>query len=119
MRTILFAATAAFCVTSALAADDPVASRFGNTTVITTATGAVIKVWYSADHTVTWFTGPIATHGTWALEGSMMCITLAEPPAGVPPKSCNPFEVHKVGDTWSVNEGAAKLNLQLVAGHQQ
>ncbi len=120
MKTIVLpAALAALCVTSALAADDPVTSRYGNTTVITTSQRAVIKVWYEADHTVTWMTGPVTRKGTWALENGNMCITLTDPPPGVNGKTCAPFEVHKVGDSWSVGEGAAKLNVQLVAGHQQ
>lgn len=120
MKTIMtLAAAAALFSTAAVAADDPVASRYGNTTIITTADGHVVKIWYEADHTVTWMVGPITRKGTWALEGSNMCITLQDPPGGMPAKTCNPFEVHKVGESWSVNQGAAKLDAQLVAGHQQ
>ena len=116
---ILSVALAAVCITSAVAADDPVAGRYGNTTIVTTATGRVVKIWYEPDHTVTWMTGPITRQGTWAMEGTMMCITLQDPPGGMPAKSCNPYTAHKIGDTWSVNEGPAKLDLQLVAGHQK
>ena len=54
--------------TAALAADDPVASAYGNTVLATNEKGETTKTWYKADHT---FTGVDSKgqkfQGTWTL----------------------------------------------------
>lgn len=119
MRAISKIAMALILLTgAAFAGDEVMASRFGNTTVITTAAGGVIKIWYEADHTLTFVAGGQTSHGTWALEGAMLCVSVVPPPEGMAAKVCNPFALHNVGESWTVGEGDRKLSVTLLAGHQ-
>ena|ERR1700741_169209 len=111
----MFAAVA--LATSAFAGDEVMASRFGNTTVVTTASGAVLKIWYNPDHT---WTGDMGgpTSGTWKVDGNTLCVTYNNPPPGAVNPTCSPAMERKIGEHWTVGEGVAKLEVTLLAGHQ-
>ena len=94
------------------------ASRFGNTTVITMSNGATVKIWYNADHTWTGQAGDMQMGGMWKVEDGDLCVTNNNPPPNMPNPQCNPTEDHKVGDHWSVGEGERRMNATLVAGKQ-
>lgn len=120
MRKILLASIAglALATTIAVAADDVMASRYGNTTVSTDAQGAETKVYYSADHTFTFKSGAQSGKGSWKIDGANICLTYDTPMAGVPNPLCLPVTAHKVGDTWTTGDGAQKRTVKLVAGVQ-
>ena len=107
MKRILTAvAIAAFSVSMAMAADDPMASRYGNTIVAKGADGKEVgRSYYNADGTLTRKTADgKETKNTWKMEGDKICITQTEPapPAAMAPV-CLPFPgAKKVGDSWDV-----------------
>jgi hypothetical protein len=103
---------------AALADDAVMASRFGNTTISTYANGDQSRIYYRADHTFTVKTQGKILKGTWKIAGMKLCRTLEAAPAGTPPKTCVPVEVRKVGDTWTVGDGADRRTVTLVKGVQ-
>lgn len=120
MRRIVLisAASIALAVTAALAADDVMATRYGNTTISTDAKGVETKVYYNADHTFTFKSGAQAGKGTWKVDGGNICLTYETPQPGVPNPLCLPVAAHKVGDTWTTGEGEQKRTVKLVQGVQ-
>lgn len=122
MKIILTAAFALGFATAALASDDVMASRYGNTTMVTDSKGQVMKIWYKADHTFTG-TGEMALKGTWKVESGKVCLTYDTPPkmadgTTTPNPFCAPVQERKVGDKWTVGEGVNKLSIELVAGQK-
>jgi hypothetical protein len=121
MRKIVLASLASIALAAsvALAADDVMASRYGNTTVTTDAKGQQTKVWYKADGTFTAKAGDQTTTGTWKVDGGKICLTYtgATPP-GMTSPACFPISAHKVGDKWTVGEGDNKRTVELVAGEK-
>lgn len=120
MRKIILSSLAAIALaaTAATAADDVMASRYGNTTVSTDAKGVEAKVYYNADHTFTFKSGEQSGKGMWKVDGSNLCLTYDAPIAGIPNPLCLPVTAHKVGDTWTTGEGDQKRTIKLVAGIQ-
>lgn len=101
-------AVAAMSASLAFAADDPMASRYGNTIVVKGSDGKEIgRVYYDADKKVVRKTADgKETKGTWSMEGANLCFNQVEPaPANAAEaKQCQPFPGAKnVGDTWEVN----------------
>ncbi len=98
-------------------AGDPMASRYDNTTTLTDAAGAVTKIYYDKDGTMTTVL-PDGAKGTgkWAVKDGKLCVTLdAGPSAGM--ENCNPLVERKVGDKWEVTlADGSKLQVELVAG---
>jgi len=114
MRAVLLgAALAVAAIVPALAGDEVLASRFGNTT-ITKANGVENHVYYAADHTFGAKQGATTTKGMWKIDGSTICLTFETPVPGTPNPACAPVSDHKVGDTWS----AGPYTVSLVAGIQ-
>jgi hypothetical protein len=122
MRAILIGAAAAALFASAAMADDSVlASRFGNTTIATEASGQTVKLYYNADHTFTTKSGAQTASGTWKLDGGTVCLTYSSAtalPLGMTNPTCVPVTAHAVGDTWTVGDGAQKRTITLVKGIQ-
>jgi hypothetical protein len=88
---------------AALADDGVMASRFGNTTVITNANGNVSKVYYNPDHSFIAEDPKLGIHGTWEVHGDTLCLTFtAHAPPGRPNPECDPVAPHAVGDVWTV-----------------
>lgn len=121
MKKLALGLFAAVALTGAALADapaaDPMASRYENTVTLTDAKGAVTKVHYNKDGTLTVIQPDGAkVTGKWALKDSKLCVTLdAGPAAGK--EGCNPFAEHKVGDTWDVTlADGTKSKAALVAG---
>ena len=114
MRAVLLGtALAVVAIVPALAGDEVLASRFGNTT-ITKANGVENHVYYAAGHTFTAKQGATTAKGTWKIDGSTICLTFETPVPGTPNPACAPVSDHKVGDTWS----AGPYTVSLVAGIQ-
>ena len=114
MRAVLLgAALAVMAIVPALAGDEVLASRFGNTT-ITKANGVENHLYYAADHTFTAKQGANNAKGTWKIDGGTVCLTFETPIPGTPNPACAPVSDHKVGDTWT----AGPYTVSLVAGIQ-
>lgn len=119
MKRILTAvAVAAFSASLAMAADDPLASRYGNTTVVTNAKGEVTKLTYNKDGTMA-IVQPDGSKitGKWAVKDGKLCIT----PDGGPvagKEQCNPFDPSKkAGDSWEITAAdSSKVKVAIVAG---
>jgi hypothetical protein len=121
MRAIMMSAAAIMFATAASADDSVMASRFGNTTLSTDASGVKSKLYYSADHTFTAKVGDQSVSGTWKVDGGTICLTYsagASLPPTMPNPTCLPVVAHKVGDTWTTGEGAMKRTVTLVQGIQ-
>jgi hypothetical protein len=54
---------------SAIAAEDVMSTRYGNTTVAVDIHGAESRTWYDADHTFASIQGSLQLKGTWSLAG--------------------------------------------------
>ena len=98
----------------AIAGDEVLASRFGNTTITKDANGTENHVYYAADHTFSAKNGATSTKGTWKIDGGTICLTFETPVPGTPNPACAPVSEHKVGDTWT----AGPYTVSLVAGIQ-
>lgn len=116
MRIFLGAVAAlALSATAAMAGDEVMASRFGNTTITTDASGQSSKIYYEGDHSFTGEQGGQQLAGTWAVNGSQVCLTFtSDAPPGYPNPICTPVASHAVGETWQ----AGPFTVQLVEGHQ-
>ena len=106
-RILVSIAVAAVSFAAAHAADDPMASRYGNTLVIKGADGKeVARLDYDADGKLsTKLADGKTTKGTWKMDGDKIFVTRTEPPpdAAMSGPECTPFTgAHKVGDTWEV-----------------
>lgn len=110
-------AVAAMGVSLAFAANDPMASRYGNTVVITGPDGKEVgRIYYDADKKTTrrMADGSEAS-GTWSLEGNDLCFTQTAPAAA--PKQCQPFTGAKaVGESWDVATPQGKVKATLKQG---
>ncbi|MDP1631809.1 MAG: hypothetical protein Q8L66_10365 [Caulobacter sp.] len=116
MRILLGAVAAlTLSATAAMAGDEVMASRIGNTTITSDASGASTHIWYEGDHTFTGEQGDQALAGTWAVKGANVCLTFegAAPP-GYPNPICTAVSDHKVGDSWT----SGPFTVQLVEGRQ-
>jgi hypothetical protein len=115
MRTILLAAAVLMFSASLAFADDIMATRYGNTTISTDASGVQSKLYYSADGTFTGKQAGMNFKGTWKLDGSgNICLTTDPALPGQPNPLCVPVAAHKVGDSWT----AGGRTITLVQGIQ-
>lgn len=102
-------------------ASDPMASRYGNTLVISDASGKELqRIYFNEDKTLTVKTAQGEMKGTWELKDGKLCITQTEPAPADATKAttCNPFSGEKkVGDSWTVTgQDGAPVTITLVAG---
>jgi hypothetical protein len=122
MRAILLSAVLVLATTAALADEDVMASRYGNTTDSVDSQGIHTKLYYSADHTFKADVGGTKVNGSWKVDSGTICLTYANPPASMPATmpnpTCLPVMAHKVGDTWTTGEGAMKRSVSLKPGIQ-
>jgi hypothetical protein len=114
-RILVTASTFALLAAPAFAADDLMASRYGNTT-IAKGSGPEVHLYYKADGT---FSGKvlgmtIPLKGTWKLDGTTMCQTYNPPPPGAKNPLCVTVDPHQVGDSWT----DGKRTISIVQGIQ-
>ena len=91
---------------AASAADDPLATAYGNTMVIVDNDGVESHLYYNANHT---FKGRVPSadydyKGTWKMDDSgTICRTYSETIPGVPNPDCDaePATSHNIGDGWT------------------
>jgi hypothetical protein len=103
MKTIFILAAAMAVPSLALAQENVMTSRFGNTTVAHTAAGHEVHMYYKPDHT---FTGKVVDvgfdlKGTWVINGSQLCLTYDPTPPTITNPQCQPIVPHQVGDSWT------------------
>lgn len=121
MRSFLVAAASTLFASLSFAADDPMASRYGNTLIATTEDGKELwRAYYDADHTM-WRKNADGTQmkGTWKLADGELCVTQIEPaPQTGVATNCLPFPgAKKVGESWTVSlPTGAKLIAKLQKG---
>lgn len=114
------------CVAGAMADEDPLAGVYGNTVVMTTSKGEIIKLWINRDGT---FRGESSKgqrfSGRWRLtdNNTKFCTTSDVPPNApkdtpAPKESCFAFEPgHKAGDKWGQPEpNGEKKIIEIKAG---
>jgi opacity protein-like surface antigen len=118
MNKVLAAASlTAVCAASAFAADDPMASFYGNT-IVSTGGKAEIHTHYRADHTFDFVGSMMFMHrtfkGTWALDGKgNLCRTyVGDTPPSTPNPQCTPFVPRKLGDTWKSKDNERTFTLK-------
>jgi len=110
MRTLLLITAASCLACSAVAGDDVMAGRFGNTTITRDAHGITNKIHYKADGTFDGTQGDATFSGTWKLDDKgRVCLTSI-----VSGTLCTPAYAHRVGDAWT----AGGYTVSLVAGIQ-
>ena len=112
MRPVL-AASAALLLSAvpALADDDVMATRYGNTVVSKSANGPEVHMYYNADHT---FTGKaigmdVQIRGTWRINDTDICMNYDPLPPRMTNPTCYPLDTHKVGDTWTSGNSTVTL----------
>lgn len=93
----------------AYADDDPMASRFGNTTIATDRDGTQTKIYYRADHTLTAVSGFWASKGQWEIKDGQLCLTYENTRPKVGTRECVSADAHKVGDKWKHNGKSVTL----------
>jgi len=99
MRVMLFAA-ALLVATAAFAGDDPMASRYGNTTIALDPDGTSTRLFYRADHSFVAKRADWQSGGTWAIEEGKLCLHYKITRPGVGDKECVSSEPHAIGDVW-------------------
>ena len=127
MRRVLIAASiAALFSTPAFAADDVMASTYGNTIVSTGGTTEV-HTHYRADHSFDMVASMMGMSsmsrtfkGTWSLDGKgNLCRTFdGDVPPGMTNPLCLPIAAHKLGDTWTVTANGKTRTATLKPGIQ-
>lgn len=96
LATSLFVLAAA----SAFAADDPIASRYGNTTIALEPDGTTTRVFYRADHSLVAKRGDWQSDGTWAIADGKLCLSYKVTRPGGGDKDCISAEAHALGEVW-------------------
>jgi opacity protein-like surface antigen len=120
---LITAAIAALCATPAFAADDVMASTFGNT-IVSTGGMSEVHTHYRADHSFDMAASMMGMSrtfkGTWALDGKgNLCRTFdGEAPPDTANPLCLPIAAHKLGDTWTVEANGKTRTATLRPGIQ-
>ena len=100
MRAIVLSAALLLSASvPAIAGDEVLASRFGNTTITKDAQGNETHIYYKADGTLSGKQGATSFSGTWKINGSTICLTTTPAVPNTPNPACVPVSAHKVGDT--------------------
>jgi hypothetical protein len=100
MRIELLFAAFVGLTACALAADDPMASRYGNTTIALDPDGSTTRLFYRADHSFVAKRADWQSDGSWALENGKLCLSYKITRPGVGDKECVSSEPHAIGDVW-------------------
>lgn len=100
MRGIFVPSFLALTVLAAVAASDPMASRYGNTTIALDPDGTTTRLFYRADHSFVAKRADWQSDGTWTVETGKLCLSYKITRPGVGAKECVSSEPHAVGDVW-------------------
>lgn len=99
MKKFIAATALAFALGAGVASADTLDNAYGNTVVVTYASGATAQYHFNADGTFTGVApGGSQMAGRWEVQGEQLCLI---PPSGQAP-TCTHLEAGKsVGDTWT------------------
>jgi len=116
-----FAAALAFAaaLSAGAAFAGPMDNTFGNTVVVTYASGAQARYHFNADGTFTGVApGGSTIRGNWTAADGQLC--LHPPTGGAHAPTCTPLadEAKNVGDTWTqTGSDGSQISVTLEAGH--
>jgi YD repeat-containing protein len=117
-RILMGVAALALSTSLAIAADDPMAGRYGNTTTVTNAKGEVTKLQYNKDGTMAVIL-PDGTKGAgkWVIKDGKLCVTADAGPMK-DKEQCNQLVGgKKAGDSWEITMAdGSKAKIAIVAG---
>ncbi len=100
MRALVYAAAVVVMAASAAAGSDPMASRYGNTTIAMDQDGTLTRLFYRADHSFLAKRADWQSEGIWSIKDGKLCLTYKTTRPGVGPRECVSSEPHAVGDVW-------------------
>ncbi|MBL8546971.1 MAG: hypothetical protein JNL81_10940 [Hyphomonadaceae bacterium] len=118
MKTFIAAIAVGAAMFAAPAFADTMQNTYGNTIVVTYASGAVAHYHFNADGT---FSGvaPGGSHmaGRYTAEGDQLCLI---PPSGQAPQ-CTQIQTDKnIGDTWTqLGADGSQITVELRAGREE
>ena len=94
-------------------AEELMESTFGNTVTVAIEDGTVVVSYhFNSDGTFAMAQADGSTaDGTWALDGTNLCVTIGEE------TSCSEIEDHNVGDSWDeTDENGNTMTISIVEG---
>ena len=100
MRAFLLAACFLAFTNAALAADDPMATRYGNTTIALAPDGTTTRLFYRADKTFVAKRGGWQSDGTWTVIDGKVCLAFKIKHPGMGDQDCAAVVPRAVGDVW-------------------
>lgn len=104
MRNGLWAASVLFLATASTALSaDPMASRYGNTTIAMDKDGTLTRLFYRADHSFVAKRADWQSEGTWSIKDGKLCLAYKTVRPGVGTSECVSSEPHALGDVWIHN----------------
>ena len=112
MRAIFLAAWLLTLSAAAFASDDPMATRYGNTTIALGPDGTTTRLFYRADKSFVAKRGSWQSDGTWSVADGKVCLSFKITHPGIGDQKCAAVEPHAIGDVWL--QGHHRLTL--VAG---
>ncbi len=115
MKKILAATALAFALSAGAAFADTMQNAFGNTVVVTYASGSSAQYHFNEDGTFTGVAvGGTGMRGRWATEGEQLCLI---PPGGQAPTCLQIAADKSVGDTWTqAGSDGSEITVTLQAG---
>src|SRR5688500_14549899 len=114
MKKLLSALAFGVVLSAGAAFADTIQNGFGNTFVVTSASGAESRYYFNEDGTFTGLApGGSQMAGRWTVEGDQLCLI---PPSGQ--QACTQVVADKnVGDTWTqLGTDGAEITVSLQAG---
>lgn len=116
MKRLIATMAFALMAVSGVASADTMQNTVGNTLVVTTSTGAVVRYHFNADNTYTAaMPDGSSVNGAWEVAGDQICLT----PAGGA-RGCTGYVADKnVGDSWTQTAvDGSSITVAITAGRQ-
>jgi hypothetical protein len=103
MRIVLWAASLLALVAPAMAGDEAMTSRYGNTTIAMDKDGTLTRLFYRADHSFVAKRADWQSEGRWSTADGKLCLSYNSARPGVGDHECVSCEPHAAGDVWIHN----------------
>jgi hypothetical protein len=100
MHWLAVAAFGVLTMTASFAADDVMASRYGNTTLALYPDGSVTRLWYNAEHTFRAKHGATEFNGIWKIANGELCLEYRLSKLTPYETECFHANPHAIGDVW-------------------
>jgi len=116
MHAMILAATLVLAMPIAFAASapDPMAARYGNTTIALDPDGSVTRLFYSADNSFLARRGATEVHGMWKIADGRLCLEYRFSKLTPYQTDCFAIAPHAIGDVWLVGPRRVTLVTGLV-----